>query len=120
MSCAATDNGSAADAASAAAPPAAAASRARRDLGTETRRADVLVAAAGQRGLIGADMVAPGAVVIDVGTNRTDEGKLTGDVDFDAVKEIAGAITPVPGGVGPMTRAKLLENTLDAARRVQR
>jgi methylenetetrahydrofolate dehydrogenase (NADP+)/methenyltetrahydrofolate cyclohydrolase len=58
-------------------------------------------------------------VVIDVGTNRTDEG-LTGDVDFEAVAEVAGAITPVPGGVGPMTRAMLLENTLDAARRAQR
>jgi methylenetetrahydrofolate dehydrogenase (NADP+)/methenyltetrahydrofolate cyclohydrolase len=90
-----------------------------RDLGAETRRADVLVAAAGQRNLITADMVAPGAVVIDVGTNRTDDG-LTGDVDFEAVKEIAGAITPVPGGVGPMTRAMLLENTLGAARRAQR
>jgi methylenetetrahydrofolate dehydrogenase (NADP+) / methenyltetrahydrofolate cyclohydrolase len=90
-----------------------------RDLGEECRRADVLVAAAGQRDLITADMVRPGAVVVDVGTNRTDEGKLTGDVDFDAVREVAGAITPVPGGVGPMTRAKLLENTLDASRRAQ-
>jgi methylenetetrahydrofolate dehydrogenase (NADP+)/methenyltetrahydrofolate cyclohydrolase len=87
-----------------------------RDLGEECRRADVLVAAAGRRDLITADMVRPGAVVIDVGTNRGEDG-LTGDVDFEAVKEVAGAITPVPGGVGPMTRAKLLENTLDASRR---
>jgi methylenetetrahydrofolate dehydrogenase (NADP+) / methenyltetrahydrofolate cyclohydrolase len=90
-----------------------------RDLGEECRRADVIVAAAGQRDLITADMVSPGAVVIDVGTNRGEDG-LTGDVDFDGVKEVAGSITPVPGGVGPMTRAKLLENTLDAARRAQR
>jgi methylenetetrahydrofolate dehydrogenase (NADP+)/methenyltetrahydrofolate cyclohydrolase len=90
-----------------------------RDLGEECRRADVLVAAAGQRNLVTADMVRPGAVVIDIGTNRTDDG-LTGDVDFEAVSEVAGAITPVPGGVGPMTRAMLLENTLDAARRAQR
>jgi methylenetetrahydrofolate dehydrogenase (NADP+)/methenyltetrahydrofolate cyclohydrolase len=89
-----------------------------RDLGEECRRADVLVAAAGRRDLITADMVRPGAVVIDVGTNRGEDG-LTGDVDFEAVKEVAGAITPVPGGVGPMTRAKLLENTLDASRRAQ-
>ncbi len=91
-----------------------------RDLAGECRRADVIVAAAGQRGLITADMVGEGAAVIDVGTNRTDEGKLTGDVDYEAVREVAGAITPVPGGVGPMTRAMLLENTLDAARRAQR
>ncbi len=91
-----------------------------RDLAGECRRADVIVAAAGQRDLITADMVGEGAVVIDVGTNRTDEGTLTGDVDYEAVSEVAGAITPVPGGVGPMTRAMLLENTLDAARRAQR
>ncbi len=87
-----------------------------RDLAGECRRADVLVAAAGQRGLITADMVKPGATVIDVGTNRTEEG-LAGDVDFDSVREVAGAMTPVPGGVGPMTRAMLLENTLRAAQR---
>lgn len=81
-----------------------------------TKTADVLVVAAGQPGLIGADAVKPGAVVIDVGTNRTDEG-LVGDVDFDAVSEIAGAITPVPGGVGPMTIASLLANTVAAAER---
>ena len=88
-----------------------------RDLADECRRADVIVAAAGQRDLITYDMVGEGAVVIDVGTNRTEEGKLTGDVDYDAVSQVAGAITPVPGGVGPMTRAMLLENTLKAARR---
>ena len=88
-----------------------------RDLAGECRRADVIVAAAGQRDLITAEMVGEGAVVIDVGTNRTDEGKLTGDVDYEAVSQVAGAITPVPGGVGPMTRAMLLENTLKAARR---
>ncbi len=91
-----------------------------RDLAGECRRADVIVAAAGQRDLITSDMVGEGAVVIDVGTNRTEDGTLTGDVDFDAVREVAGAVTPVPGGVGPMTRAMLLENTLDAARRAQR
>ena len=88
-----------------------------RDLAAECRRADVIVAAAGQRDLIQADMVGEGAVVIDVGTNRTDQGTLTGDVDYEAVSQVAGAITPVPGGVGPMTRAMLLENTLKAARR---
>ena len=87
-----------------------------RDLGEVCRRADVVVAAAGRRGLVTADMVRPGAVVIDVGTNRADDGSLVGDVDFDAVSEVAGAITPVPGGVGPMTRAMLLQNTLEAAR----
>jgi methylenetetrahydrofolate dehydrogenase (NADP+) / methenyltetrahydrofolate cyclohydrolase len=88
-----------------------------RDLAAVTREADVLVAAAGSPGLVTADMVRPGAVVIDVGTNRTDEG-LVGDVDFDGVREVAGAITPVPGGVGPMTRAMLLSNTVRAARRL--
>jgi len=87
-----------------------------RDLAAVCRSADVIVAAAGRRGLITADMVRPGAVVVDVGTNRTDEGKLVGDVDFDAVAEVAGAITPVPGGVGPMTVTMLLQNTLEAAR----
>ena len=84
------------------------------DLPAVTRQADILVAAAGSPGLIGADHVKPGATVVDVGVNRTDEG-LVGDVDFDAVVDIAGAITPVPGGVGPMTRAMLLVNTLRAA-----
>lgn len=87
-----------------------------KDLAEETRRADILVAATGASGLIGPDHVKPGATVIDVGISRTDEG-LVGDVDFDSVVEKAGAITPVPGGVGPMTRAMLLVNTLSAAKR---
>lgn len=87
-----------------------------RDLPAVCRDADVLVAAVGRPGLVSADMVKPGATVIDVGTNRTDDGKLVGDVDFDAVVEVAGAITPVPGGVGPMTVTMLLQNTLEAAR----
>ena len=82
-----------------------------------TRQADVLVAAAGRLNLVTADMVKPGAVVIDVGTNRTPEGKLAGDVDFDAVKEVAGWISPVPGGVGPMTITMLLTNTVESAER---
>jgi methylenetetrahydrofolate dehydrogenase (NADP+)/methenyltetrahydrofolate cyclohydrolase len=77
--------------------------------------ADILVAAAGVPGLVTADFVKPGAAVIDVGINRTDLG-LTGDVDFESVRDVAGSITPVPGGVGPMTRAMLLVNTLEAAR----
>jgi len=91
-----------------------------RDLGTITRQADVLVAAVGKRNLVTAGMVKPGAVVIDVGTNRTPEGKLAGDVDFDAVKEVAGWISPVPGGVGPMTITMLLVNTVEAAEHRQR
>jgi methylenetetrahydrofolate dehydrogenase (NADP+) / methenyltetrahydrofolate cyclohydrolase len=87
-----------------------------RDLPAVCREADVLVAAVGSPRLVTADMVREGAVVIDVGTNRTDDG-LVGDVDFDAVREQARAITPVPGGVGPMTRAMLLVNTLRAATR---
>lgn len=79
------------------------------------RGADILVAAAGVPGLVTADFVKPGAAVIDVGINRTDFG-LTGDVDFESVRDVAGSITPVPGGVGPMTRAMLLVNTLEAAR----
>ncbi len=86
-----------------------------RDLGEVCRRAEILVAAAGQPKLVTGDMVRPGATVIDVGTNRTDDG-LVGDVDFDAAVEVAGAITPVPGGVGPMTIAMLLSNTVQAAR----
>jgi methylenetetrahydrofolate dehydrogenase (NADP+)/methenyltetrahydrofolate cyclohydrolase len=85
-----------------------------RDLAETCRRADVLVAAVGAPRLITAEMVKPGATVIDVGINRTDDG-LVGDVDFGAVSEVAGAITPVPGGVGPMTIAMLLSNTLRAA-----
>ena len=80
-----------------------------------TRTADILVAAVGRRNTITAPMVKPGAVVIDVGMNRRDDGKLCGDVDFDAVREVAAWITPVPGGVGPMTRAMLLVNTVEAA-----
>ncbi|MDI1273368.1 bifunctional methylenetetrahydrofolate dehydrogenase/methenyltetrahydrofolate cyclohydrolase FolD [Polaromonas sp.] len=80
-----------------------------------TLQADVVVAAVGKRNVLTADMVKPGAVVIDVGMNRNDEGKLCGDVDFDGVKEVAGWITPVPGGVGPMTITMLLVNTLEAA-----
>jgi methylenetetrahydrofolate dehydrogenase (NADP+)/methenyltetrahydrofolate cyclohydrolase len=86
-----------------------------RDLPAVCRRADVLVAAVGVPRLIGADAVKPGAVVIDVGMNRTEDG-LCGDVDFEAAAEVASAITPVPGGVGPMTIAMLLVNTLAAAR----
>jgi methylenetetrahydrofolate dehydrogenase (NADP+) / methenyltetrahydrofolate cyclohydrolase len=88
-----------------------------RDLGSITRQADVIVAAVGRRAVLTADMVKPGAVVIDVGMNRNDEGKLCGDVDFAGVSQVAGWITPVPGGVGPMTRAMLLVNTLEAAER---
>ncbi|MEO8185955.1 MAG: bifunctional methylenetetrahydrofolate dehydrogenase/methenyltetrahydrofolate cyclohydrolase FolD [Burkholderiaceae bacterium] len=88
-----------------------------RDLASHTRAADILVAAVGRRNLVTAEMVKPGAVVIDVGTNRTPDGKLAGDVDFDNVKRIAGWISPVPGGVGPMTIAMLLTNTVEAAER---
>ncbi len=84
------------------------------------RQADILVAAVGRRGLITADMVKPGAVVVDVAMNRDDNGKLCGDVDFDAVAEKAEYMTPVPGGVGPMTRAVLMENTLAASLRRQK
>lgn len=85
------------------------------DLSAVTRNADILVAAVGRAKLIKADMVKPGAVVIDVGMNRDENGKLCGDVDFAEVKEIAGSITPVPGGVGPMTIAMLMQNTVLAA-----
>jgi methylenetetrahydrofolate dehydrogenase (NADP+)/methenyltetrahydrofolate cyclohydrolase len=85
------------------------------DLAATTRQADILVAAVGRAKLITADMVKPGACVIDVGVNRTADGKLAGDVDFAAAKEIAGSITPVPGGVGPMTVAMLIVNTVRAA-----
>jgi len=89
-----------------------------KDLKAMTLQADVIVAAVGKRNVLTADMVKPGAVVIDVGMNRNDEGKLCGDVDFDGVKQVAGWITPVPGGVGPMTITMLLVNTLEAAERV--
>ena len=87
------------------------------DIGLHTRQADVVVAAVGRRNVLTADMVKPGAVVIDVGINRDDNGKLCGDVDFAAVSQVASAITPVPGGVGPMTITMLLANTLEAAER---
>ncbi len=87
------------------------------DLALHTRQADIVVAAVGKRNVLTADMVKPGAVVIDVGMNRNDEGKLCGDVDFAGVSEVASAITPVPGGVGPMTITMLLVNTIEAAER---
>ena len=87
------------------------------DLAAITRQADVIVAAVGKRNVLTADMVKPGAVVLDVGMNRNDEGQLCGDVDFDGVKNVASHITPVPGGVGPMTITMLLVNTLQAAER---
>jgi len=83
-----------------------------------TLQADVIVAAVGKRNVLTADMVKPGAVVLDVGMNRNDEGKLCGDVDFAGVEQVASYITPVPGGVGPMTITMLLVNTLEAAERV--
>ena len=85
------------------------------DLGAITRQADILVVATGRAGLVTGSMVKPGAAVIDVGINRLPTGKITGDVLYDEVKEIAGWITPVPGGVGPMTVAMLVENTVNAA-----
>ena len=88
-----------------------------RDLASHTLQADVIVAAVGKRNVLTADMVKPGAVVIDVGMNRNDDGKLCGDVDFNGVKAVAGWITPVPGGVGPMTITMLMVNTLASAER---
>ena len=90
------------------------------DLAFHTRHADIVVAAVGKRNMLTRDMVKPGAVIIDVGMNRDEHGKLCGDVDFAAVREVAGWITPVPGGVGPMTRAMLLTNTIEAAERSAR
>ncbi|HJV69326.1 bifunctional methylenetetrahydrofolate dehydrogenase/methenyltetrahydrofolate cyclohydrolase FolD [Ideonella sp.] len=87
------------------------------DLAFHTRQADIVVAAVGKRNVLTADMVKPGAVIIDVGMNRNDEGKLCGDVDFAGVSQVAGWITPVPGGVGPMTITMLLVNTIEAAER---
>jgi methylenetetrahydrofolate dehydrogenase (NADP+)/methenyltetrahydrofolate cyclohydrolase len=89
-----------------------------RDLAGHTGRADILVVATGKAHMVNGDMVKPGAVVIDVGINRMPDGKLTGDVDFESAKQRAGWITPVPGGVGPMTIAMLLCNTVEAAERV--
>ena len=88
-----------------------------RDLVRHTRRAEILVVAAGRPGIVTADMVMPGVTVVDVAVNRLPDGKLVGDVDFEQVSKVAGAITPVPGGVGPMTIAMLLVNTVTAAER---
>ncbi len=88
------------------------------DIGAMTHEADVVVAAVGKRNVLNAEMIRPGAIVIDVGMNRDDAGKLCGDVDFAGVSQVAGWITPVPGGVGPMTRAMLLVNTLESAERL--
>lgn len=87
-----------------------------KDLAEQTRQADILIAAVGKAGFVTADMVKEGAVVIDVGMNRNAEGKLVGDVCYEEVEKKASAITPVPGGVGPMTRAILMRNTLTAAK----
>lgn len=89
-----------------------------RDLAHHTKQADILVVATGKANLVTADMIKPGAVVIDVGMNRNQEGKLCGDVDFANAKEVASHITPVPGGVGPMTITMLLVNTIEAAERM--
>ena len=86
-----------------------------RDIAAECRRAEILIAAVGRAEMVKAEWIGPGATVIDVGINRTEAGTLVGDVDYQAAREVAGTITPVPGGVGPMTIACLLENTLDAA-----
>ena len=88
------------------------------DLKAITLQADVIVAAVGKRNILTADMVKPGAVVLDVGMNRNEDGKLCGDIDFAGVEQVAGYITPVPGGVGPMTITMLLINTLEAAERI--
>lgn len=88
------------------------------NLAEVARGADILVVAVGRAKMVGADYVKPGAVVIDVGVNRGEDGKLVGDVDFDGVKETASFLTPVPGGVGPMTITMLLKNTVDAAKRI--
>lgn len=89
-----------------------------KDLAAHTRRADVLVVAVGKPNMITGDMIKPGAIVIDVGINRLESGKLAGDVEFDSARQVACAITPVPGGVGPMTIAMLLVNTVEAAERL--
>jgi methylenetetrahydrofolate dehydrogenase (NADP+)/methenyltetrahydrofolate cyclohydrolase len=90
------------------------------DLGHHTRQADVVVVAVGRRNTLTAEMVKPGAVIIDVGINRNEDGTLAGDVDFEGVKQVAGWITPVPRGVGPMTITMLLVNTVEAAERAAR
>ena len=89
-----------------------------KDLAFHTKRADIVVAAVGRAKFLTGDMIKPGAVIIDVGINRTAEGKLCGDVDFDSAREVASLITPVPGGVGPMTITMLLANTVESAQRV--
>jgi methylenetetrahydrofolate dehydrogenase (NADP+)/methenyltetrahydrofolate cyclohydrolase len=89
------------------------------DLEATVKRGDIVIAAVGRAKLVGAAMVKPGACVVDVGINRLPDGKLAGDVDYEAVKQVAGWITPVPGGVGPMTIAMLLENCIRAAAREQ-
>src|SRR5690606_9259081 len=91
-----------------------------KDLAGHVGRADIVVAAAGKPGLVKGDWIKPGAVVIDVGITRLEDGRLVGDVEFDSARERAAWITPVPGGVGPMTRAALLENTLYAAEYLHR
>jgi methylenetetrahydrofolate dehydrogenase (NADP+)/methenyltetrahydrofolate cyclohydrolase len=91
-----------------------------RDLAGHTRRADILVVATGKPRMIAGGAIKPGAVVIDVGINRLPDGKLCGDVEFESAREVAGWITPVPGGVGPMTITMLLSNTMESAKRVQR
>lgn len=88
-----------------------------KNLAEHVRRADVVICAAGRRNLITADMLKPGAAVVDVGINRLEDGKVVGDVDFDACEKVAGYITPVPGGVGPMTVAMLMQNAIAAAER---
>jgi methylenetetrahydrofolate dehydrogenase (NADP+)/methenyltetrahydrofolate cyclohydrolase len=88
-----------------------------RDLAFHTKRADIVVAAVGRAKFLTGDMIKPGAVVIDVGINRLPDGKLCGDVDFDSAREVASLITPVPGGVGPMTITMLLANTVESAER---
>jgi methylenetetrahydrofolate dehydrogenase (NADP+)/methenyltetrahydrofolate cyclohydrolase len=88
------------------------------DLSALTRQADILIAAAGRAKMITAEMVKPGATVIDVGTNALPEGGIVGDVDFATVSEVAGAITPVPGGIGPLTNVMLLKQCLQAARAI--
>ena len=88
-----------------------------KDLESHVRRADILVVAVGKPGIVKGEWIKPGAVVIDVGINRDADGKLTGDIEFETAKQNAGWVTPVPGGVGPMTVATLLQNTVDAADR---
>ena len=87
------------------------------DLSSVTRNADIIVVAIGKAKFLTADMIKPGAIVIDVGINRDGNGKLVGDVDFESASKVASYITPVPGGVGPMTISMLLENTLTAAKK---